>query len=83
MGGIIRSAPREVRQMSKGFYGAGCPHPGVECLVQQVSKIQTHYGCKTNIGLKMSAPLSVSRIGGVRAAAAESFKKYKGWLMWT
>ena len=31
MGGILRSAPRGVRQMSKGFYGAGCSHPGVEC----------------------------------------------------
>ena len=28
LGGVIRSAPRELRQMSKGFYGAGCPHPG-------------------------------------------------------
>ena len=30
LGGVIRSAPRELRQMSKGFYGAVLPHPGVE-----------------------------------------------------
>ena len=59
MGGIIRSAPTEMRQISKGFYGAGCPHPGIECLVQQVSKIQTRYGCKTNMGLKKSVSLEL------------------------
>ena len=49
MGGIIRSAPREARQTSKCFYGAGCTYPGVEYLVQQVSKIQTYYGCKIDM----------------------------------
>ena len=85
MGGIIRTAPREVRQMSKGFYGAGCPHPGVECLVQQVSKFQTHYGCKTNMGLKMSASLEllIVELGVSAQPLQESFKKYKDWVTWT
>ena len=38
MGGIIRSALRQVRQMSKGLYGAGCPHTGVECLLSTVGE---------------------------------------------
>ena len=31
LGGVIRSARKETRQLSRGFYGVGCPHPGVEC----------------------------------------------------
>ena len=78
MGGILRLAPEDVRPMSKGFYGDEC-HPGVECLVQQVSKIQTYYGCKTNIGLKMGASLELLMVGlGVTAQLLqESFKKHK------
>jgi hypothetical protein len=26
--GVIRTAPRVIRQLGKGFYGVGCPHPG-------------------------------------------------------
>ena len=82
MEGIIRSAPRDVRSMSKGFYGAGCPHPGVECVVQQVSKIQTHYGCKTNMGLKMSVSLEllIVELGVSAQPMQESFKKYNNWV---
>ena len=29
MGGLIQTAPREMRDMSIGFYGAGCPHVGI------------------------------------------------------
>ena len=85
MGGIIRSTPREVRHMSKGFYAAGGPHPGVECLVQQVNKIQTHYGCKKNIGLKMNAILEllVVEVGVSAQPLQELFKKYKDWVTWT
>ena len=85
MGGIIRSAPRGVRQMSKGFYGAGCPHPGVECFVQQINKIQTHYGCKSSMGLKMSVSLEllIVELGISAQPLQESFKKYKSWVTWT
>ena len=33
MGGLIRSAPREIRDTDMGFYGAGCPHVRIECMV--------------------------------------------------
>ena len=59
LGGVIRSAPREIRQMSKGFYGAGCQHPGVECFVQQIKNLQAHYGCDSNLGLKMSVSIEM------------------------
>ena len=44
-GGVIRLAPSTLRKLSSGFSGVGCPHLGVECLVQQVAKLHTRYGC--------------------------------------
>jgi hypothetical protein len=40
--GIRRSVNRELRQLERGFYGVGLPHPGVECLVGQLDKLLTH-----------------------------------------
>ena len=34
-GGIRRTARRGTRQLAAGFYGVGCPHPAIECLVAQ------------------------------------------------
>ena len=42
--GIIRSASKGIRQLKQGFYGAGFPHPGVECATQQLTKLLIHYG---------------------------------------
>ena len=60
-GGLVRSAPSRIRDMSLGFYGTGCPHVGVECLIAQVGKLLVHYGCSSNNGfaLKMSLKLLV------------------------
>ena len=59
MGGVIRSGHRDLRQLSRGFYGIGCPHPGVECFVQQMNKLQAHYGYKFNLGLKLNVSLNL------------------------
>ena len=56
-GGVIRSAPRDLRQLSGGFFGVGYPHLGVECLVQQVAKLHPHYGCRSDMGLKLKVLL--------------------------
>ncbi len=40
-GGIRGSAPVQIRQLDRGFYGAGLPHPGVECFASQVNKLLT------------------------------------------
>ncbi len=45
-GGIRGTVPVQIRQLDRGFYGAGLPHPGVECFVSQVNKLLVHYGCK-------------------------------------
>jgi hypothetical protein len=31
--GIMQSVNKELRQMERGFYGCGLPHPGVECFI--------------------------------------------------
>ena len=62
MGGLIRSAPRDVRNTDIGFYGAGCPHVGIECMVAQVNKLLMHYGCPSNDGLKLKASLELMMI---------------------
>ena len=36
-GGIRRSARRGIRQLGLGFYGVGCPHLAIECLITQLS----------------------------------------------
>ena len=85
LGGVIISAPRDLRQMSKGFYGAGCPHPVVECFMQQIQNIQAHYGCDSNLGLKMSVSIEmlIIELGVSVQPFQESFKKYKDWVTWS
>jgi hypothetical protein len=40
--GIQRSVQKELRQLNRGFYGIGLPHPGVECFVAQINKLLMH-----------------------------------------
>jgi len=40
--GVRRSIRKELRQMDRGFYGCGFPHPGVECFIAQISKLLTN-----------------------------------------
>ncbi len=52
-GGIYRSARRGICQLDLGFYGVGCPHPAIECLIAQLNKLLMHYGNQSCLGLKM------------------------------
>ena len=65
LGGIRRSVRQGIWQTDIGFYGVGCPHPGVECLVKQVSCLLMHYGCKTLMGrmMRISMELFVLKLG--------------------
>ena len=36
LGGIICLTPKVIRKFDKGLYSAGCPHLGVEILVEQL-----------------------------------------------
>ena len=50
IGGLIRSAPHKICDTSIGFYGGGCPHVGIECIVAQLNKLMMHYGCFAMLG---------------------------------
>jgi hypothetical protein len=75
-GGVRRSAPTALRQLDRGFYGIGYPHPGVECLLQQVTKLLIHYGCKSGLGieLQVSMELLITELGISLQPLQESFE---------
>ena len=47
LGGVVRKANHGIRQLDRGFFGAGLPHPGVEATVEQADKLLMNYGCHT------------------------------------
>jgi hypothetical protein len=57
MGGVLRSAPRELRMLDIGFGGIGCPHPGIECLIEQLNKLTMHYGCPSGVGVALQTSM--------------------------
>jgi hypothetical protein len=78
-GGVRRSARRGLRQLNRGFYGIGCPHPSIECFIQQINKILTHYGCKSCLGLQMQASLElfIIELGISGQPFGEDYKLYQ------
>jgi hypothetical protein len=77
-GGIRQTAPAVLRQMDQGFYGVGCPQPGVECLVAQITKLLIHYGCCSGIGLKMSVSMEllITELGLIRRPNMTNSSRY-------
>ena len=81
LGGIIRTARTPIRQTSHGFYGAGCPHPGVEACIEQINKLLMHFGCPSSTGLKMKASLEflTVELGVSPQPLQESYQRYGKW----
>jgi hypothetical protein len=81
-GGMQRSAPTGLRQLSRGFYGIGCPNPVVECFIAQVTKLLIHYGCQLGIGiqLQVSLELFIIELGVSSQPFQEAFAKYGKWV---
>lgn len=77
MGGVVRTA--------RGFYGIGCPHPGIKCLTSQVSKLLMHYGTKSSVGFKMAVSFRELILGlGVSFQPfQEQYKRYKQRVTWS
>jgi hypothetical protein len=80
--GVRQSVSRELRQMDRGFYGAGLPHPGVECFVTQMGKLLTHYGSNNGLGIHMqlSMELMITEAGISLQPMATPFHRSKGWV---
>ncbi len=76
-GGVQRTAAVPLRQLDRGFYGIGCPHPGVECLVAQISKLLVHYGCQSGLGIQMqiTMELLLTELGILAQPLQESYER--------
>ena len=79
---MIRTAPKELRQISEGFYGIGCPNIGVECCVAQVNKLLMHYGCPSSLGklMKISLNFMILEMGISTQPLLESYVRYGSWI---
>jgi hypothetical protein len=82
LGGVVRKANCGIRQLDRGFFGAGFPHPGVEATVEQANKLLMHYGCHTALGdeLQMLLELLVVDLGLSFQPFCVSYKHYGEWV---
>lgn len=62
LGGVVRSAPKGLRQLAPGFYGVGCPHPAVECTIAQLNKLLMHYGCRSGLAVQLQTSVEYMMI---------------------
>ena len=78
IGGLIRSARRELRYLDTGFYGLGFPHWGIEAMVEAYKKFYTHYGTSSVVGtqLQMSMEILICELGLSSQPFTLSYKKY-------
>jgi hypothetical protein len=76
--GVRGSAAPPLCQLDRGFYGIGCPHPGVKCLVAQFTMLLVHYGCQSGIGIKMQVnmELLLTELGISAQPPQESYVRY-------
>jgi hypothetical protein len=81
-GGVRGSAVVPLRQLDRGFHGIGCPHPGVECFLAQITKLLVHYGCKSGLGIQMQVlmELLITEMGISLQPLQESYATYGKWL---
>jgi hypothetical protein len=71
-----------LRHLDQEFYGIGCPHPGVECLVAQLTKLLVYYGCRLGLGIQMSVTMEVllPELGMSPQPLQTSYPEYGKWV---
>ncbi len=76
------TARKGTRQLNTSFYGIGCPHPAVECLVAQLNKLIMHYGSKSCLGLNLqiSLELMIIEMGMTLQPLAENYNQCHHWV---
>ena len=64
------------------FYGSGCQHTGIECLIAQLNKLLMHCGCKSNCGLKLKLSLEcmMVELGLSGQPFQELYEQHKSWV---
>jgi hypothetical protein len=82
LGGVRRSASRGLRQLDRGFFGCGLPHPGVECFIAQLKKLLTNYGCTSSLRIHLQTLMELMIVeGGVSMQLLLlSFQCYSKWV---
>jgi hypothetical protein len=81
-GGIRCRARRGTRQLEAGFYGVGCPHQVVECLIAQLNKLTMHYGSHSCLGLNVliSLELFIIEMGMSLQPFNEPYNTCQHWV---
>jgi hypothetical protein len=81
-GGVQGTAAVPLCQLDRGFYGIGCPHPGMECLTAQISKLLVHYGCQSGLGIQMQVTMELflMELGISAQPLQESYEQYGKWI---
>ena len=79
--GVRKLVRKELRQMDRGFYRVGFPHPGVECLAGQISKLLSHYGSMSGLEkhMQVSMELLVIKVGISLQPLSEQYERYSIW----
>ena len=82
LSGVRQSVSKSLRQMDRGFYGVGFPHPGVECSIAQINKLLTNDGSSSGLGihLQMSMELLITEAGISLQPLATPFNRCKDWV---
>jgi hypothetical protein len=80
--GIRQSVNRELRQMNRGFYGCGLPHPGVECFIAPLNKLIKNYGCVSCLGMYLQTSMEIMIVEGVVSTQilSQSIQQYSKWV---
>ncbi len=59
LGGIVSRTNKGIRQLDRGFYGVGFPHPGVKATAKQANNLLMHYGCHAALGTELQSSLEL------------------------
>jgi hypothetical protein len=83
LGGVIRSAKRELRYLDTGFYGVGLPHWGIEAIIESTNKLMTHFGAQSLLGVQyqMSAELLAIEVGMSAQPLLLDYDRCESWAM--
>jgi hypothetical protein len=69
--------------LDRGFFGASLPHPGVECFVAQITKLLTHFGCRSSLGLFMLVSFElmvIEELGLSMQLFQTQYHKFQEWV---
>jgi hypothetical protein len=84
-GGVQGSAVVSLCQLDRDFYGIGCPHLGIECLIAQITKLLVHYGCQSSLEIQMQVTMELllTELGILAQPLQESLVRYGKWITGT